>query len=158
MFYCEACRVANQWPKGMSKSVGPCEMCGITRHCYDRPSSSLPKYREVRQISLLPLVGGLHDSFKMEDLLDQQHFRVVAVVSKSPRRVVLDYAKGDLADPATDPLIIGTIRFNDDYSVRVLWDGKLWRPWDPDTDEAMGILEGIKPGNVEDFLQKLKRA
>lgn len=158
MFYCETCRVVNGWPKGMTKSWGPCEVCDLRHHCYDRPSSSLPKYHETKRISLAPLEGKHNDTFGMSDLLSQRHFRVIAIASRSPRRVVLDYATGDLADPATDPLIIGTIRTTpNDYSVRVLWNNKLWRPLDHDTNAVMEIMESIKPGSPAEFMKTLEQ-
>lgn len=46
MFYCESCRVENNWPTGFSQSRGPCELCGITEVCYDLPSSWLPETKK----------------------------------------------------------------------------------------------------------------
>lgn len=42
MFYCEACRKAKNWPEGMSRSYGRCEVCKFEASCYDVPSSRLP--------------------------------------------------------------------------------------------------------------------
>lgn len=42
MFYCEACRIKQQWPEGMTGSYGKCEVCGKIARCYDVPSSHLP--------------------------------------------------------------------------------------------------------------------
>jgi hypothetical protein len=43
MFYCDPCAEANRWPESfLSKSVGPCEVCGRRRVCNDVPSSQLP--------------------------------------------------------------------------------------------------------------------
>jgi len=42
MFYCEKCRKKRRWPESLTKSYGPCECCGKTAECHDRPSSSLP--------------------------------------------------------------------------------------------------------------------
>ena len=42
MFYCEQCRAKLGWPDSLSRSRGPCEVCGMPSLCYDRPSSSLP--------------------------------------------------------------------------------------------------------------------
>lgn len=39
MFFCEPCRVTNQWPEAMAKSYGPCEECGTTGRCHEVPSS-----------------------------------------------------------------------------------------------------------------------
>lgn len=145
MFYCEQCRIANEWPTGIFKSRGPCEICGNVRDCYDRPSSSLPAHNEVRKVSLMPLEGERLDEFKIEDLLAPQHYRAIRVISQSPRRVVVEFGKGDLANPDTDPLIMGTVlTAGGNYSVRVLWDNKLWRPWDAETDQFMSMMEGVK--------------
>lgn len=46
MFFCEPCRVANQWPGIVQFSRGPCEVCGVVSACYDVPSKHLPD-REV---------------------------------------------------------------------------------------------------------------
>lgn len=42
MFYCEACRINNDWPTSLGRSHGKCGCCNIVAECYDRPSSSLP--------------------------------------------------------------------------------------------------------------------
>ncbi len=51
MFYCEACRIKNGWPKSLSNesygpcsclSYGPCECCDKIGLCHDGPSYSLP--------------------------------------------------------------------------------------------------------------------
>jgi hypothetical protein len=43
MFFCEECRVKNNWPGIIEASYGPCEVCGKTAECYDVPSSRLPE-------------------------------------------------------------------------------------------------------------------
>jgi hypothetical protein len=43
MFYCEPCRVEQEWPTGFSGSYGKCEMCGKAASCYDVPSNRLPE-------------------------------------------------------------------------------------------------------------------
>jgi uncharacterized protein YeaC (DUF1315 family) len=35
MFYCEGCRVKNDWPDGYALSRGKCEVCGKNAVCYD---------------------------------------------------------------------------------------------------------------------------
>lgn len=42
MFYCDKCRVKNQWPDSFIRSHGRCEMCGKTASCNDVPSKYLP--------------------------------------------------------------------------------------------------------------------
>lgn len=42
MFFCEACKIKNNWPGIIPMSYGPCEMCRKTGPCYDVPSSALP--------------------------------------------------------------------------------------------------------------------
>jgi len=42
MFYCEKCKVKNEWPEGFMKSFGRCECCGKSADCYDVASSRLP--------------------------------------------------------------------------------------------------------------------
>lgn len=43
MFYCEQCRVTNEWPTSMVTSHGRCELCGKGASCWDRHISSLPE-------------------------------------------------------------------------------------------------------------------
>lgn len=49
MFYCEPCRLKNEWPTSFAVSYGPCELCKKQANCYDRPSSSLPANRAERR-------------------------------------------------------------------------------------------------------------
>ncbi len=44
MFYCEPCRVENNWPKSMLAYIsrGMCEICETVQSCYDIPSKDLP--------------------------------------------------------------------------------------------------------------------
>lgn len=42
MFYCEDCRIKNQWPTGFAMSHGPCEVCGKVSICYDVYHGHLP--------------------------------------------------------------------------------------------------------------------
>lgn len=42
MFFCDECRVKNNWPESWFKSTGPCEVCGRTRVCNEIHSSQLP--------------------------------------------------------------------------------------------------------------------
>lgn len=43
MFYCETCRLENNWPTSFGQSRGRCECCGDHTSCWDRPASSLPR-------------------------------------------------------------------------------------------------------------------
>jgi hypothetical protein len=42
MFFCDPCRVKNDWPYKLGTSVGNCEVCGKRALCFDVPSSLLP--------------------------------------------------------------------------------------------------------------------
>ncbi len=42
MFYCEDCRVENNWPDSIGLSFGKCEVCGKDAFCNDVPSKQLP--------------------------------------------------------------------------------------------------------------------
>ena len=47
MFYCESCRIKNQWTRGLlgyETSYGPCECCHRTKPTYDVHSSALKNY------------------------------------------------------------------------------------------------------------------
>lgn len=48
MFYCDKCRVENEWPAEFSQSRGPCEVCGKSALCNDVPSSWLPDRKPAR--------------------------------------------------------------------------------------------------------------
>lgn len=55
MFYCERCRVKNEWPTSMANSYGQCEVCGVERRCYDRSSVTLPPLKHLPQDDLIPV-------------------------------------------------------------------------------------------------------
>ena len=42
MFYCEKCRIENEWPQSLMQSRGPCEMCHESALCWDKSSKYLP--------------------------------------------------------------------------------------------------------------------
>lgn len=48
MFFCEECRVANDWPGIRLASRGKCEVCEKVADCYDVPSSYLPTPRRPK--------------------------------------------------------------------------------------------------------------
>jgi predicted ATP-dependent serine protease len=51
MFFCEPCRVKNEWPESTLKSFGRCEECGHKTRCHDVPSmpSREPKPKKERK-------------------------------------------------------------------------------------------------------------
>lgn len=52
MYYCQQCGLTNKWPIGMTQSVGPCEVCGKVKSCFDVPSRLLPEREATpREIS-----------------------------------------------------------------------------------------------------------
>ena len=53
MFFCEKCRVKNDWPTSMGYpfmgiSYGPCEVCKKVGECHDVPSVGLRKVRKAQ--------------------------------------------------------------------------------------------------------------
>jgi hypothetical protein len=56
MFYCEKCRIENEWPESMVFSTGKCEMCDIIGECYDKPSSHLPR-KEVKEPTVYDILA-----------------------------------------------------------------------------------------------------
>jgi len=42
MFYCDECKVKNNWPESLFKSIGKCECCEKVKECNDIPSNRLP--------------------------------------------------------------------------------------------------------------------
>ena len=49
MFYCDECAEERGWTITISKSSGPCEICGYTRICNDTPSKHLVNGTEELQ-------------------------------------------------------------------------------------------------------------
>lgn len=51
MFYCDACAAKCGYPTDfyISRSRGPCEICGTLATCYDVPSSKLPEPRQQEE-------------------------------------------------------------------------------------------------------------
>ncbi len=46
MFYCEECKIVNNYPGIITMSHGRCEICGETKDCYDIKSSDIKKKDE----------------------------------------------------------------------------------------------------------------
>ena len=46
MFYCNKCRVENDWPISANLSYGNCEVCSTTDNCFDVPSKDLNKHKQ----------------------------------------------------------------------------------------------------------------
>ncbi len=68
MFYCEVCRVKNNWPRSISRSRGACEVCDEIGDCYDIASSYLSS-PEARWRVSEPVIRASHVK-KLEDALD----------------------------------------------------------------------------------------
>ena len=60
MFYCEDCRLENNWPPSLMKSNGTCEVCGKNAVCYDLHHKYLP----VPKKPTLYLIRGVSGSGK----------------------------------------------------------------------------------------------
>ncbi len=107
------------------------------------------------------LVPSTETNFSIDKLNGKKYYRVVRTISKSDRHVILEIDEADMRDPSTDPLIIGTLTIIrdgvslPDYSPRVLWDNRLWRTLDEDTEEFFTILTGIKSEDVKKFAKRL---
>lgn len=63
MFYCEDCRVKNDWPESFARSKGNCECCGDRADCFDTPSSRLPKKPEPE---IIPISNTSRDYWECE--------------------------------------------------------------------------------------------
>src|SRR5215831_5425142 len=107
----------------------------------------------MKTIALVPVSYKELEGFTLDKLQGRKYFRVLRTVEKSDVHVVLEYDEGELADPGTDPLIIGTIHkefyepdggVSDDYQPRVLWNEQLWRTLDEDTEDLFHMMTGIK--------------
>ena len=74
MFYCNDCAKENDYPETITKSQGPCELCGKVAICNDMPSSKLPKrkfYCDTETSGLNPItmsypvgIGKVYDDGK----------------------------------------------------------------------------------------------
>ena len=111
------------------------------------------------------------DIQNMSNVKIYQVVKVVELVNEGYLHYVkLDFIEGEIENPKSDPMIVGTIQrtieqesipgiavspTKTDLQWRVLWDDKLWRPLD---DSATAILEafcGIKAADVQKFSDKL---
>lgn len=141
MFYCETCCIVNTFTTALPVcnylTLQLCVSCGRTRYCF-----RMPKNPETKSINLV-LVDDA--KFDMGQLIGVRQFKVVRILWQLPQRVALEYTSGDMADPTTDPLIIGIISHaSEAFVVRVLWDNRLWRPSDPETDAFLHMMRGVK--------------
>ncbi|MGI9571284.1 MAG: hypothetical protein ACR2PH_16455 [Desulfobulbia bacterium] len=108
-------------------------------------------------------------NFDIKNMSNVQVFcvlRVVELVKEGNLHYVkLEFNEGEVADPKSDPMIVGTIsRFipqesNDDVSLdtqwRVMWDNKLWRPLDDDAATLLECFRGIDKNDIKAFADKL---
>ena|SRR5688572_21480828 len=53
MFYCDPCAAEYGYPETIFKSYGPCECCGYTRRCSERPSHMLPTGRVLTEMEVI---------------------------------------------------------------------------------------------------------
>lgn len=71
MFYCEPCRVENEWPETIAvKSEGTCEVCGKGAVCHDVPSTWLadPAFFALVEANLRSRgAGPLIDAIRADD-------------------------------------------------------------------------------------------
>ena len=51
MFYCDECREKKGWPESLAMSIGPCEVCGQMRSCWDVKRDKLPLPAELKDDS-----------------------------------------------------------------------------------------------------------
>ena len=114
-------------------------------------------------------------NFDIKNMSNVQVFRVLRVVELIDdghlHYVTLEYDKGDISDPKSDPMIVGTVsRFlkremqdgsskNElNHQWRAMWNNKLWQPLN---DAATMILEcfmGVDANRMKEFSEKLSNA
>ena len=77
------------------------------------------------------------------------HHRVLSSQQLSPRSGkqecwLIEYDNGEIADPSSDPMIIGA---TDDSSIpRVVWNNQIWTPASQGQMETLAVLaEGMRP-------------
>jgi hypothetical protein len=122
----------------------------------------------MKTLCLTPAYQDEQSSFHLDQLQGKRYLRVIKVRETIETRndgvIIVQYDEGELANPNTDPLIIGTIvkvrgpGSVPEYAVRVLWNNKLWRTLDEDTAELMQTLTGIKGDDVRKFAERLRKS
>jgi hypothetical protein len=118
----------------------------------------------VKTIALSPASDRELVDFSIDQLIGKKYFKVLRLVSRTNHHVVLEYDESELTSPAADPLIVGTVNKTissggvetPDYVVRALWESKLWRSLDKNTEELLDLLAGVKPVNMKKFAEQLR--
>jgi hypothetical protein len=71
MFFCNPCKIENNWPGNFMTSYGKCEMCEMTAPCYDVPSKYLPApevvWDTLRIQSLAASLAKTMEFYKVQD-------------------------------------------------------------------------------------------
>lgn len=137
MFYCERCRVINGFPQGIAPHYGPCEMCGNKAACWSVHSSQCKRPTQ-RKLVMTPAEKG---DFSVDQLLGPKQMVVTKVLHREDRRAVVEFDEGDVNNPDSDPMIVGTIALYGDYVVRILWDQQLWRPVEDNVDQFLSMVK-----------------
>ncbi len=164
MFYCEACRVIERWPKSFRLSMGGCEVCQESMPCHDVQAHKLPVFDEKRMKTLCLLPTEVNE-FSLSKLMGKRYFRVIRVVQKvavkDGEAVTVEYDDGDLISPQSDPLIIGTLAIprngSAEYVPHIVWNEKLWRTIDEGTENLYEMLTGVKGDDVKKFAERLRK-
>jgi hypothetical protein len=167
MLYCGTCALTMGWPRSQTRKRGQCELCGNTGSCNDAPASQL-NCITVKTIALVTVHPAEQENFTIDG---RQYLRVVKILKRVQigavgESVTLEYIRdNNLNDPAADPLIIGTIQTKivdehgtrSDYRPRVLWNERLWRTLDEDTEAIYEMLTGVKAADVKQFAEQLRQ-
>ena len=130
---------------------------------------------EVRTISLTKANDNGFDAealkFDIQNMSNVKIYQVVEIIELVNEGhlhyVKLNFIEGEIADPKSDPMIVGTIQrtiereidgvvdSKTDHQWRVLWDEKLWRPLDDNATTILEAFYGIKAADVQKFSDKL---
>ena len=46
MYFCESCRQKRSWPESLYRSLGRCEVCGISQPCHSVAARNLPENKK----------------------------------------------------------------------------------------------------------------
>jgi hypothetical protein len=85
MFYCDKCRIQNNWPGIVAHSFGTCEECGTYRvRCYDIPSSVLRRPVMV-VVDGVPITPDAEKKKKKETDVDEEFYTITLTVTRTSK-------------------------------------------------------------------------
>lgn len=96
------------------------------------------------------LIRPSKEAVVLSNLTSQKCGRVISSKKIGDDLVLIDYIyDNSICDPAADPVILGTIKKDEDengpiYKMIVFWDDQIWEVLDKDVMKARKVFIGIK--------------